>query len=172
MGRKGWTKVEVPDGWVEILRGPRPPSAEGDSCGEQHRSPSRRSSSRSKQDCNIAAQWTAIASPDTRGESGCRTREDWPHQGINRLPWRRGSRGSPGTAEGVRECREPGQGTSSGDSDPSRRTIHREGEEEIRKGPTRKFGEPPRHCDRQSTRKQRTFRPSPMPRHKCCASEQ
>ena len=26
MVRKGWTKVEVPDGWVKILRGPRPPS--------------------------------------------------------------------------------------------------------------------------------------------------
>ena len=27
MVRKGWTKIEVPEGWTQIVRGPRPPSA-------------------------------------------------------------------------------------------------------------------------------------------------
>ena len=26
MVRRGWTKVEVPDGWLQVIRGPRPPS--------------------------------------------------------------------------------------------------------------------------------------------------
>ena len=26
MGRRGWTKVEVPDGWLQVIRGPRPRS--------------------------------------------------------------------------------------------------------------------------------------------------
>ena len=27
MPRKGWSSVEVPDGWLQIIRGPRPPAA-------------------------------------------------------------------------------------------------------------------------------------------------
>ena len=27
MGRKGWIVMEVPNGWLQVLRGPRPPAA-------------------------------------------------------------------------------------------------------------------------------------------------
>ena len=35
MVRKGWTKMDVPDGWVQIIRGPRPRSVQWPSVGRQ-----------------------------------------------------------------------------------------------------------------------------------------
>ena len=26
-GRKGWSSVEVPGGWLQVIRGPRPPAS-------------------------------------------------------------------------------------------------------------------------------------------------
>ena len=38
MGRKGWTMMEVPNGWYEVLRGPRPPSARWPARGQSPQS--------------------------------------------------------------------------------------------------------------------------------------
>ena len=35
MVRKGWTKMDVPDGWVQIIRGPRPQSVRWPRAGQQ-----------------------------------------------------------------------------------------------------------------------------------------
>ena len=39
MVRKGWTKMDVPDGWVQIIRGPRPPAAQWPRASVQNRHP-------------------------------------------------------------------------------------------------------------------------------------
>ena len=99
--------------------------------GEACRSGIRQSSTRSHPDGNAAAQSAPIASPDTRGQSGCCTSEDCPHQSVHRSPWKGRSRGGRSVEESVGQGAEPGQDPSSGNSDCSSRAIYREGEEEI-----------------------------------------
>ena len=37
MGRRGWKSLDTPTGWVQVIRGPRPPSVQWPRVGQQSR---------------------------------------------------------------------------------------------------------------------------------------
>ena len=63
MVRKGWTKVDVPDGWVQIIRGPRPRSVQWPNAGRQE-VPKRSQSAVSKPQEKVSKQLGVKGKPE------------------------------------------------------------------------------------------------------------
>ena len=68
MGRKGWTQIEVPSGWTQIIRGRRPPSVQWPPADRRRQDSKRNPSAASKNRSQVPQQVHAkvTITPDTK----------------------------------------------------------------------------------------------------------
>ena len=135
MVRRGWTHVEVPSGWVQVLRGPRPPSVQWPPAkGVSNSKPQqeRRSSAvppvgkgSSKGATSEGEGRRTSSPPHSRDESDGRSREDLPDPGFHRSSRGQRSRRSEGSQEGVGEGTDASPNPSTRDTDRSGHSVHR-----------------------------------------------
>ena len=121
MVRRGWTHVEVPSGWVQVLRGPRPPSVQGPAKGvpksklQQERRSSTAPTGGKGSGKGREGRRTS-SPPHPRDEPDGRSRQDLSDPGFHRCPRGRRSRRS---------------GPSSRDTDRSGHSVLRAGDKTI-----------------------------------------
>ena len=133
MVRKGWRTVEVPNGWLQIIRGPKPPSAKWPQSKPSDK-PHRRRVPSFQANSHTTSAWSTVPKTDTGVESFRRSGQDCPHTGLYRSSGRRGSRGGGVVEEGFDEGGVASKNSTSRDPDCSCRSVHREGQETSGRG--------------------------------------
>ena len=112
MGRRGWKSLDTPTGWVQIIRGPRPPSVQWPRVGQQSRQPVT-SVTNEPPDVSSGEVFSPPTVPRPQCQSG--SREGTSLQvgdSIVRDGWHGGARGGHGT-----QCPQTGVGGSARDRD-------------------------------------------------------
>ena len=91
MGRRGWSTIPVPEGWVQVVRGPRPKSVQWPRA-PKHGKPQQQRQPRATQQCRwrlAAPQWSSGTATGTKdrdpGATPPRRRWPWPHERVSKL---------------------------------------------------------------------------------------